>query len=171
MEGNSVAYRQTCLSMYPLQGMRSPHLLEALLNEYHLANSPTQSVSRRTQDGLTQWCYVMLQRAFAIYTGQEESELEDEAFRILRKLPYDVSSLVDRAAIFRCPRRVPIPSSYESSSDGGSDCSSTDISTIHKGSFRHRCIMQKPHPRSVDVSPAIDARRSTTAKKQLVWIR
>lgn len=119
MEGNSIASRQTRLSMYLLQDMGSSHSLEAFLNEYHLASSPTRTVSRRTQDGLTRWCYVMLQRAFATYAGQDKDEVELEVTRLSSKLPNDVSSIVNRAFQFSRPHRVSIP--YSSDSDYDSD--------------------------------------------------
>lgn len=154
IDGNSIAYRQTCLSMYLLQDMGSAHSLEALLNEYHLANSPTQSLTRRNQDGFTQWCYIMLQLAFAIYAGKDKEKLEDEALRLLRKLPYDVSSLVNGKAICRRPLRVPIPSSSDPGSDDGSDDGSDNAEkSFPRRSVRRTRIRREPPKTEPEVDP------------------
>lgn len=158
IEGNSIAYRQTCLSMYLLQDMGSSHSLEALLNEYHLINSPTQSLTRRNQDGFTQWCYIMLQRAFAIYAGKDKEELEDEASRLSRKLPYDVASLVNGTAIFRRPLRVSIPSSSDSGSDDDSD-DDGDYEKEAEKSFPSRTF-RRTKVRREPLKPEVDPRES-----------
>lgn len=121
VEGNSIAYQQTRLSMYLLSNKGSSESLGALPNEYHFSVTPTKAILHRAEEGLTQWCCVMLQRAFAIHKGQNKDKPENKALRLLLRLPYDVSSIVDRKAILPSGSQRRILISLDSDSSSSSD--------------------------------------------------
>lgn len=161
VEGNSIAYQQTRVSTYLLGNKGSSESLGSLLSEYHFGDSPTQAISRRAEEGLTPWCYVMLRRAFAIYKGQNKDKPESEAFRLLSGLPHDVSSIVDRKAILVSRRQRRISISL------GSDLSSnSDVEYFDSRDSRRQAEAGSSRERSIRHSKIPEAPKPTDPRRQ-----